>query len=156
MAKSLAKFALVAVVALSFGRSMSGSEPVGNVREKLLVAWRLVSMEDQGPDGKTIKLDRKGILMYSRDGHMAVEIMAPPGAAASTGPVNYEAGGFEAYFGTYSVDEATRTVTHHVEGALVRSLIHKDLSRVYRFSGQQLILRSSRPDEHWEIVWEHY
>lgn len=156
MLKSHLLWGFVAVVALGLGRSMLGSAPVGSVRDNLVGAWRLVSMENQGPDGKTVKLERTGILIYSRDGHMAVEIMAPPGAAAEGGPVNYEAGGFEAYFGTYSVEEETRTVTHHVEGALVRSLVHKDLSRVYRFSGKQLILKSSRSDEHWEIVWERY
>ena len=55
----------------------------------------------------------------------------------------------------YEVDEAAHTVTHHVEGALLRSLIGKNLTRVYRFEGRQLILTSSRPDEHWTIAWEH-
>jgi len=36
----------------------------------------------------------------------------------------------------------------------VRSLIGKNLTRVYRFEGKQLILKSSRPDEHWTIAWE--
>jgi hypothetical protein len=27
---------------------------------------------------------------------------------------------------------------------------------VYRFADGQLILTSSRPDEHWAIAWEHY
>ncbi len=146
----------VVLAALSFGGSISGAEQGASVREKLVGAWRLASFTNQGPDGKTIKEDRTGILIYSRDGHMAVEIMAPPGAAGEVGPVNYEAGGYEAYFGTYSIDEAAHAVTHHVEGALVRSLIHKDLTRIYRFSGRQLILKSSRADEHWEIVWERY
>ena len=61
-----------------------------------------------------------------------------------------------AYFGTFEVNEQAHTVTHHVEGALVRSLIGNDLTRVYRFSGNQLVLTSSRPDEHWTIAWEHY
>jgi hypothetical protein len=38
----------------------------------------------------------------------------------------------------------------------VRSLIGKDLTRIYTFSGKQLVLTSSRPDESWRIVWEHY
>ncbi len=156
MAKGCVRIAVMAVVVLCFGRSLSSPDQAGSVRDKLVGAWRLFSLEDQGPNGKMIKLDRSGVLMYSRDGHMAVEIMAPAGAPAESGPVKYAEGGFEAYFGTYSVDEATHTVTHHVEGALVRSLIQKDLARVYRFSGQRLILKSARPDEHWTIVWEHY
>jgi hypothetical protein len=43
-----------------------------------------------------------------------------------------------------------------VEGALVRTLIGNDLTRVYQLSGKQLILKSSRSDEHWTIAWEHF
>lgn len=129
----------------------------GNHREKLVGAWKLVSLEEPGPDGQTRKLPRTGVIMYTRDGHMSVQFLAPKGApAASVGPIQYEQGGYEAYFGTYTVNEKTKTVTHHVEGALVRSLIGRDLTRVYSFSGKELTLRSSRPDEHWTVVWEHY
>jgi hypothetical protein len=43
-----------------------------------------------------------------------------------------------------------------VEGALVRALVGKDLSRVYRVSGKQLIVASIDPAEHWKVTWEHY
>ena len=46
--------------------------------------------------------------------------------------------------------------TFHVEGALVRALIGKDLPRLYEFSGKQLIVKSTRTDEHWRVVWERY
>jgi hypothetical protein len=70
--------------------------------------------------------------------------------------VQYDQGGYEGYYGTYEVNEKEHTVTHHVEGALVKGLIGKDLTRVYKFEGKQLVLRSSRADEHWTICWEHY
>ena len=44
----------------------------------------------------------------------------------------------------------------HVEGALVRTLIGKDLTRVYDFSDKQLTVKSSSPDEHWRVAWKHY
>jgi len=88
---------------------------------------------------------------------MSVQIMArEPEALPSAGPVQYEQCGYEAYYGKYEVDERAHSVTHHVEGALVRTLIGRDLTRVYGFSGKQLILKSSREDEHWTITWEHY
>jgi hypothetical protein len=59
-------------------------------------------------------------------------------------------------FGTYDIDESTHTFTFHVEGALVRPLIGKDLPRAFEFSGKQLIVKSTRPDEHWRVAWEHY
>ena len=129
----------------------------GPVRDKLIGAWRLAWLEQPGPDQKAMRVERTGVIVYTRDGHMAVQIMAPkPDAPAESGPVQYEQGGYEAYYGTYDVDEQAHTVTHHVEGALVRSLVGNNLTRVYRFSDGKLILTSSRPDEHWTIAWEHY
>ena len=52
----------------------------------------------------------------------------------------------------YEVNERDHTFTFHVEGALVRSLIGKDLPRAYEFSGKQLIVKSTRPDEHWRVA----
>ena len=71
-------------------------------------------------------------------------------------PVQYVQGGYEASFGTYEIDEPAHHFIFHVEGALVRSLIGKDLTRVFEFSGKQLIVKSSDPDEHWRVAWEHY
>jgi hypothetical protein len=145
------------VVLTGAGLAHRAAEAQSSTREKLIGAWKLVSEEEPGPDGGIVKLLRTAIIMYTRDGHMGVQFLAPEGAPAlSAGPIQYEQGGYEAYFGTYTLDEKASTVTHHVEGALVRSLIGKDLTRVYRFSGRQLILKSSRPDEHWTVVWEHY
>jgi hypothetical protein len=38
----------------------------------------------------------------------------------------------------------------------MRTLIGNDLTRVFEFSGQHLIVKSSSPDEHWRVAWEHY
>jgi hypothetical protein len=43
-----------------------------------------------------------------------------------------------------------------VEGALVRALIGKDLLRAYEFSGNQIIVKSTREDEHWRVAWQRY
>jgi hypothetical protein len=45
----------------------------------------------------------------------------------------------EATFGRYQVDESAHKFTFHVEGALVLSLIGKDLPRSFEFSGNQLM-----------------
>jgi len=135
---------------------VSQSDVKESAREKLIGSWRLAWNEEQAADGKMFRAEQAGVIMYTRDGHMAVQIMLPEGKKApENNPVKYEQGSYEAYYGTYEVDEAAHTVTHHVEGALVRSLIGKNLTRVYRFEGKQLILKSSRADEHWTIAWEH-
>ena len=79
-----------------------------------------------------------------------------PQAATSALPSQYSQGGYEASWGRYTVDERAHTFTFHVEGAFVRTLVGKDLSRSYEFSGRQLIVKSTRQDEHWRVVWERY
>lgn len=150
---------LIVVMTMAAGLAASGNhEGTANqdIRDRLVGAWRLAWIELEGTDGKPHRADRTGILVYTRDGHMSVQIMTPKGWVPPGGPVQYEQGGYEAYFGKYDVDEHAHSVTHHVEGALVRTLIGQDLTRVYEFSGRQLILKSSRSDEKWAVAWEHY
>jgi hypothetical protein len=154
-------FAAVIVLALSGVSVPQSSEKsdASSGKEKLFGAWRLAWEEEQGADGKMNRIvDHKGTIVYTRDGHMSVQIMLPntDDPRSVSNPVKYDQGGYEAYYGTYEVNEQAHTVTHHVQGSLVRALVGKDLTRVYRFSDGQLILKSSRPDEHWTIAWEHY
>jgi len=151
----------VTVLTLSGVSSPQSTEKsdADSVKEKLIGAWRLAWEDEQGTDGKMKHIvDYKGTIVYTRDGHMSVQIMLPTTDAPRDvdNPVKYDQGGYEAYYGSYEVNEQAHTVTHHVQGSLVRALIGKDLTRVYRFSDGQLILKSSRPDEHWTIAWEHY
>ena len=148
---------LVAAAGSSTGVAQAGDQDKGSVRDKLVGSWRLAWVEEQQADGTMKRFsDRRGTIVYTRDGNMSVQIMLPQGEnAPGDNPVKYDQASYEAYFGPYDVDEAAHTVTHHVQGALVRSLIGKNLTRVYQFEGNQLILKSSRPDEHWTIAWEH-
>ncbi len=154
---------LAGVTVLSLGgvsMPQSTDKPdASSVKEKLIGAWRLAWEDEQGADGKMNHIvDHQGTIVYTRDGHMSVQIMlsGTEGARDVKNPVKYDQGGYEAYYGTFDVNEQAHTVTHHVQGSLVRALVGKDLTRVYSFSGKQLILKSSRPDEHWTIAWEHY
>jgi hypothetical protein len=119
-------------------------------------AWRLAWLEEPGADGKVHRTDCTGLLVYTRDRHMSVQVMYknPPGASAT--PAQYAQGGYEASFGTYELDQRVHRFTFHVEGALVRSLVGKKLTRIYDFSGKQLIIKSSNPDEHWRVARERY
>lgn len=75
------------------------------VRDKLVGAWRLAWEEEPGADGKIARVERTGTLLYTRDGHMSVQIMLPtPESSSASGPVQYEQNGYEGYFGTYEVD----------------------------------------------------
>jgi len=127
------------------------------IRNRFIGAWRLAWLEEPDADGIVRKADCTGLLVYTRDGHMSVQVMyRNPQTGGQAGPVQYARGGYEASFGSYQVDENSHTFTFHVEGAMVRSLIGKDLPRAYEISGNQLIVKSTNPTEHWRVAWEHY
>jgi hypothetical protein len=126
------------------------------VQNRLIGAWRLAWLEEPDADGKIRRADCTGLLVYTHDRHMSVQVMyGNPQSGGQGGPVQYAQGGYEASFGTYQVDESAHTFTFHVEGAMVRSLVGKDLSRVFELSGNQLIVKSSNPAERWRVAWEH-
>ena len=140
--------------ALPASQDKDGNQGVWN---KFVGAWRLVALEAPGPDGTIHKADATGLFVFTRDGHASVQVMERnPLQQAAAGTDQYSHGGYEATFGTYEVDETAHTFTFHVEGALVRSLIGKDLPRSFQFSGNQLIVKSTRPEEHWKVTWEHF
>jgi hypothetical protein len=110
-----------------------------------------------GPDGKPMTSGMPtGMLIYTRDGHVSVQLMYPKSARSVSN--EYVHDGYEASFGSYDVNEATHTLTHHVTGSNTGDLlVGKDLPRVYQFGADgSLIIRSARPEEHWSVRWEHY
>ncbi len=126
------------------------------IQKRFVGAWRLVWLEEPGPDGKIHRADCTGLLVYTRDGHMSVQVMYRNAqAGGGAGPVQYVQGGYEASYGTYEVKDA-RTFTYHVDGALVRTLVGKDFTRVYELSGRRLIVKSPDPNEQWRVAWERY
>jgi hypothetical protein len=123
------------------------------IKNRLVGAWRLARLEESDADGKIYKADCTGLLVYTPDGHMSVQVMYQNTANAA--PTPYAQGGYEASFGSYEIEDANH-FTFHVEGALVRTLIGNDLKRFYELSGRQLVVKSADPSEHWRVVWERY
>ena len=157
--KARLTWALAVVGALS-GLALAQSAPKqsgdgASAREKFVGAWRLAWMEEPGPDGTITRItDRKGTLMYTRDGRMSVQIQFP--ASRSSVSNDYVLSGYEASFGTYEVNEEAQTITRHVEGSITRGLVGRRLTRAYRFSDGRLTMRSVRPEERWSTTWERY
>jgi len=148
---------VVAIAGLTQAQAAKKAGSNDSARAKLIGAWHLLRIEAPGPDGKPTPLPQpEGMLIYTSDGHMSVQLMYPKQANAQSN--EYVQDGYEASFGSYTVDEATHTVTHHVQGSITRDLlIGKDLPRVYRFTADgHLLIKSARPDEHWSVTWEHY
>ena len=145
-------------LAITTSTELSGSHATAAAqgdRERFVGAWRLAWMEEPGADGAITRItDRKGALMYTRDGRMSVQIQFPESQSSVSN--DYISNGYEASFGTYEVNEEAQTITRHVEGSITRGLVGQSLTRAYRFSGGRLTMRSVRPEERWSTMWERY
>jgi hypothetical protein len=136
--------------------AMTGSgqhgQPLSD-RDRFVGAWKLAWLEFHDPDGKVQRADCTGMFVFTPDGHASVQVMyRNVASAASEAPTQYTQGGYEATFGRYQVDERTKTFTFSVEGAVVRDLAGKDLTRAYEFSGNLLIVHNT--DARRRIAWE--
>ncbi len=150
---------LLAMTTLSASTPSAGQDRDADVgtEGRFIGAWRLAWLEEEGADGKVHRADCTGMLVFTREGRVSVQVMyRNPEAGTPAGPGHYAQGGYEASFGRYEIDARAGTFTYHVEGALVRTLVGKDLRRAFELSGQQLIVKSSNPDEHWRVAWEHW
>lgn len=146
---------LLTVCGISQTRSAAASHGSAADRAKLVGAWHLASI--MGPDGKPVTSGVPvGMLIYTPDGYMSVQLMYP--ASEKSLSNDYVQNGYEASFGSFDVNAATHTLTHHVQGSNTGDrLVGKDLPRVYQLNGHgQLVIKSARPDEHWSVTWEHY
>jgi hypothetical protein len=124
--------------------------------ERLVGSWRHVGSTVNGKPRPGQGAHPKGIIIYDAHGHMACQV-APDRAITKAGdkPTGEEAiaalDGHIAYFGTYTVDETARTVTHRRQGS-VQPGDKGDLVRGYEFVGDRLILRPLGTAT--EVVWE--
>jgi hypothetical protein len=148
-----AQFAIVAIAAVTQAQSATG---LGADHERLIGAWHLAHIDPPGQGGNQAGTQPQGMLIYTRDGHMSVQLMYPKSANVLSN--KYVLNGYEASFGSYDVDESRHLLTHHVQGSITRELlVGKDLPRVYQLTEDgKLIIRSARPDEHWSVTWQHF
>jgi Lipocalin-like domain len=127
----------------------------GEVANKLLGAWRYVGTRIDGGNWDR-GANPKGMIYYGPHGEMAVQI-APDvkrtraGAAMTPQEALTAVKDYIAYFGTYTVDEAAGTVTHHRQDSLQPD-DRGDLVRRYELNGDRLVLRA--PNSTLEVTWE--
>jgi len=107
-----------------------------STRQSLVGAWRLKRIERLGANGPIVEpfyqSDSDGLIVYDASGWMSVQILGRhrpsiETPAQRTGSPTEQTNqpikaalldSYYAYFGTWQVDEATRTVTHQISGAL--------------------------------------
>jgi Lipocalin-like domain len=143
-------FLVVALVLTAApGGVQSQSAPRSGDAQRLIGTWRLASYESTDQESmRTRGAQPIGLLFYDGTGHMAAQIMPDRARRRFTGPVSpIFAGpqptadealdavkGYAAYFGTYTVDEQSRTVTHHRLANLNPGALG-DFVRRYEFAG---------------------
>jgi hypothetical protein len=111
---------LTALAFLCLGIALPTSNAVGQqktLKELIVGSWLLDSVYDQTEDGK--KHDPwgegvKGLVIFTSDGHFSWQMMSANRPKADTGP-REPVGPAIAYWGTYTVDEAAKTLTDHLE-----------------------------------------
>ena len=120
--------------------------PAGDT-SRFVGTWRLVSAT------------QTGIMIYDSLGNMAAQVMPNRERRKYAGsePTPAEAKdaitGYLAYFGTYSVDEQARIVTHHRKGNINPGQVGDDVVRNYVFeSNDRLVLTPAGSTN--KIVWE--
>ena len=129
-----------------------------DVKSRFIGNWRLVSIQGDSVSARNRGARPTGYIYYDGTGHMAVQIQPdrkrpswPGGQAPTPDQLAEAARGYTAYFGTWTVDEKAKTVTHHREGALNLDVV--DYVRRYTFDGDRLTLAPvDRPG--LELVWE--
>jgi hypothetical protein len=156
-------FAISTVVSGSTPQRNADTTLPGDVSSsggKLVGTWRLISRVVRLEDGTAVQeslgTTPKGYLIYDSSGHMAVQLSRPDrptaidcntsGAAPSDNSPQL-LNGYEAYFGTYIIDETNHTVTHHLEGALASADVGRNLIRQFQVSDDKLtiVVRTSSP-----------
>jgi len=154
---SLAIFAIAMVASGVMTQNALGQQ--APLREQLVGTWTLVSWEQTNTDGSKSQqfgANPKGIAFFDRAGHYIISVMrsdranyaidgfgqlaqitAEEGKATAQGTITY--------FGTYSVSEADRIISIHVEGSSFPNWNGTNLERLVEITQDQLKLTVRPP-----------
>ena len=134
-------------------------------KSEIIGTWKFESMVVRTESGKTIyPYGEKpfGMLVYTLSGHMSVLLMNPDRKKFASDDLKagtpeeikqaYEE--FDAYCGTYTVDENKGTVTHHLEGAKFPNWVGTDQVRYFELEDDRLQIKATIEieGENWFIT----
>jgi hypothetical protein len=114
--------------------------------------WKLVSRTDCNHDGErrvepSLGEDPVALLFYDRSGNFAAQFMKKDRSsplievAASASNNSRARGGYDAYFGTYTINEAEKTVTQRLVGALSEENVGLVVTRSMVVEGDTLTIK---------------
>jgi hypothetical protein len=122
--------------------------------DKFIGAWRLLSTEFRNADDSLAESpygsEPLGVLMYDAQGTMCAQISSKDrkpfavadrkGGTAEEVRAAFET--YQAYCGTFKIDEKEHTVTHSVTQALLPNWTGSQQRRFYKFQDGKLVLRT--------------
>ena len=143
---------------------------VGALARDLVGTWRLLSRIDRDPsdapvDERSLGSDPLALLFFDAAGNFAAQFMRRDRSAAAAAPEftaqnnTTAVGGYDAYFGTYEVDEASGDVHTHLVAALSPSHVGATLIRNMKVEDGKLLIRltTTTPDNmpvNRTLTWE--
>jgi len=113
--------------------------------------WELISRIDVNDAGvqcgePTLGSDPIALLIYDRSGHFSAQFMKRDRAetiveALSAGSNNTRAkGGYDAYFGSYAIDDVQSMVTQTLVGALSHESVGMTITRAMQVDSDRLVI----------------
>jgi hypothetical protein len=123
-------------------------------KSELIGTWKFLSMVLKADTGKTVYPYGEhlfGILIYTSDGYMSALLMDPDRKkfasddlkSGTTDEIKQAYEKFDAYCGTYTIDEEKGTVTHHVEGAKFPNWVGTDQLRLFELKSDRLYITAT-------------
>ena len=140
-----------------------GQQP--SLKEQLVGTWTVVSWEQKKSDGTKLQqfgANPTGIAFFD-GGRYVITVMRSDRARYASNALWHgtaeenkaTADGTQTYFGTYTIDEADRSMAIHVEGSSFPNWNGTNQKRIVAITGNQLTL-TVRPSsgENVDVVWK--
>ncbi|MEV0563665.1 lipocalin-like domain-containing protein [Dactylosporangium sp. NPDC050588] len=140
----------VALLAATFSFAQPSDAHRGT--SPLVGGWRMTSLE-VGTPGNLRPVPYSGQIIFTTSGTMSVQAMNPDTSAPDT---PYTINGYEAFYGTVAVNKTAGTFVVTVESSAVRNLIGQRLTRVFKVSGDRLVLTPTDPAEGWRVTYKRF
>jgi len=133
-------------------KKVSLPQPTANLAAAILGVWKLKSREDVDDAGKIhtdpfFGPDPLGILCFGPS-HFAAQFMKRDRSGEESVPERAQSknntaavNGYDAYFGTYSVDESAGTLTTYLEGSISPANVGNVYVRNVRVVNDELIVQ---------------
>ncbi len=123
------------------------------VKARFIGNWKLVTNEFKRANGELfhpMSQDAEGLLIFTADDYMSVQIMRPNRPTFSSSSqfkgslpeIRSAFEGYIAYYGTYEIDVENQRLINHVQGSWFPNWVGTKQIRYYQFDRDKIIFRT--------------